>query len=90
MLSELLHHPHLSDWLGCTSLIWNKSRTLRATLAQYWGRPRILPGLLMPALLLTKHWLGMPKKESLARLTSWYSSAPAAATCKPGMCMQTP
>ena len=45
-------------------------------MAQYWGRPRILPGLLMPALPLTKHWLGMPKKESLARLTSWYSSAP--------------
>ena len=53
--------------------------TFRATLAAYWGLPRSLAGLLMPAFWLTKHWLGMPQKLSLARLTSWYSSVPAGA-----------
>ena len=41
-----------------------------ARLAQYCWRPRSLPGLPMPALELTKHWLGVPMKLSVALLTS--------------------
>lgn len=39
-------------------------------LAVYCSLPRSLPGLPILALLLTKHWLGMPMKLSVARLTS--------------------
>ena len=50
--------------------------TLSARLAVYWSRGRVW-GCPMLALRCTKHWLGMPRKLSDARLTSLYSSAPA-------------
>ena len=50
--------------------------TFMAILEQYCGRPRGA-GTPMEALRVTKHCEGTPRKESLARFTSLYSSASA-------------
>ncbi len=49
-------------------------RRQRTTLAQYCSRPPRFGGTVIEALDGWKHWLGTPRKLSVARFTSLYSS----------------